>query len=191
MEHAIDMSPESDVLYRRLSALSEQSVSKTPSPYLGVKPIYDLPRQDPQQRFVQPAGRVSLQESVKSLAPGDFILVTVMSSYRTNGPYVEGFERAHIPLARLNTRFKEVHVITSWDKSTSRDLPHWPTMEPRLSNSGISISVLFDAEDIVSEQLSTISSPTNLVVDHRGLIVADGWLGDDMILWDALKSLAH
>ena len=61
-------------------------------------------------------------------------------------------------------------------------------MEPKLSKSGVAVSVLYDKEDSVGQQLSLISAPTNLIVDHTGTIVAQGWLGDDMILWDALES---
>lgn len=186
IEHAIKMSPETEVLYRRLSKLTHQQVSPPPSPFLGVKPHYDFPRQDPSQKFTQSPGRISLESAVKTLSAGEFILVCVMGSYRTNGPYVQGFERAHIPLARLNTRFKEVHILTSWNKVTSRDLPHWPAMEPKLQKSGVSVSLLFDEEDTLSQQLNLISAPTNLVVDHTGTVVATGWLGDDEVLWKAL-----
>ena len=188
MEHAIEMSPETKVLYRRLSKLTGQNLSVPPSPFLGLKPVYDLPISDPAKRFQQSVGQLSLANKVAALSPEEFILVTIMASYRVNGPYVEGFQRAHIPLARLNKIFKEVHILTSWDKATSRDLSHWPVMEPKLSKSGVAVSVLYDKEDSVGQQLSLISAPTNLIVDHTGTIVAQGWLGDDMILWDALES---
>ena len=186
MEQAIRMSPETQVLYRRLSKLTHQHETRPPSPLYGLKPEYDLPRDDPSKTFIQSPGRMALEDTLKTLSPGELILVCVMASYRTNGPYVEGFERAHIPLARLNTRIKAVHVITSWDRATSRDLPHWPVMEPRLEKSGVAVSVLFDEDDSLGQQLCLISAPTNIVIDHTGTIIADGWLGDDEVLWKAL-----
>lgn len=185
MHHAIKMSPETEVLYNRLSALTNTEATRTASPLLGLKPEYDLPKQDPAKRFNQTGGQVSLRESVKRLNPGEFILVTIMSSYRTNGPYVEGFERAHMPLATLKNIFREVHVITSWDDSRSRDLP-LPIMEEDMRQSGISVSLLFDKENVLGEQLSLISSPTNLILDHTGVVVSQGWLGGDAVLWEAL-----
>jgi hypothetical protein len=191
MEHAIEMSPETRVLYRRLAHLTGQGLSVPPSRYIGLKPEYDLPRHDPANKFSQPGGTISLAKQVEALSAGEFILVTVMSAYRVNGPYVEGFQRAHTPLARLNKIFKEVHIITSWDKATSRDLSHWPAMEPKLSKSGVAVSVLFDELQSVGEQLSLISAPTNLIIDHRGHVVSQGWLGDDMMLWDALAKQSN
>lgn len=187
IEHAIEMSPEIEILYRRLAHLTGSTATVPPSPYLGMKPTYDLPQHDPSRRFIQSEGQVSLQEKLNKLNSGEFLLVCVMASYRTNGPYIEGFERAHIPLSRLRGIFRGVHVITSWDAATSRDLKR-PIMEPRLEKSGVDIRVLYDVDGTVDEQLSLISAPTNLVIDHRGVIVADGWLGDDKVLWDALAS---
>ena len=109
----------------------------------------------------------------------------MMSAYRTNGPYVEGFRRAQLPLSRLRNIFKEVHVITSWDKATSRDLA-WPIMEPEMEKWGINVSVLFDETASVGEELALISSPTNLILDHTGTIMSEGWLGDDTALWSVL-----
>lgn len=186
IEHAIEMSPETVVLYRRLSHLMNQRVTPPQSKFIGSFPDYDLPRHDPTRKFIQSDGRVALKDSVAQLKLGEFILISLMSGYRTNGPYVEGFQRAQTPLAKLNSRFKHVHIITSWDRSRSRDLPHWPVMEPGLEKSGVSVSVLFDSDDSVAEQLSLISAPTNLVIDHNGCVVAEGWLGDDKLLWDAL-----
>ena len=185
MHHAIEMSPETEVLYQRLSAITNTEVTRPVSPLLGVQPSYSLPKQDPSKRFKQAKGQVSLRESIARLSPGEFILITIMSSYRTNGPYVAGFKRAHIPLAALKSRFREVHIITSWDESRSRDLP-WPIMEEKMRQSGISVSLLFDEEDKLSEQLSLTSAPTNLILDHTGVVVSNGWLGDDTMLWAAL-----
>ncbi len=187
MHHAIEMSPETDILYKRLSSLTNSDVQRPVSPHLGIKLSYNLPKRDPAQRFKQSGGQLSFEDSLSKLSPGQFILVCIMSSYRTNGPYVEGFTRAHIPLARLKTIFQEVHVITSWDETKSRDLP-LPVMEDKLSKSGINVSVLFDTDQTLSEQLSLISSPTNLIVNHNGIVVADGWLGNDAILWRALAA---
>jgi len=190
MYHAIEMSPETPVLYERLSKLTNTKAVLPNSPLLGVKPTYDLPKKDPSNRFKQEGGKVSLTNRVAKLSPGEFILTTIMSSYRTNGPYVEGFQRAHIPLARLRNIFREVHIITSWDKAASRDLP-WPIMEDKLRKSGVDVSVLFDEDQLLGEQLDLISSPTNLIIDHTGTVVAEGWLGDDAVLWDALQTHAN
>ena len=103
MEHAIEMSPETKVLYRRLSKLTGQNLSVPPSPFLGLKPVYDLPISDPAKRFQQSVGQLSLANKVAALSPEELILVTIMASYRVNGPYVEGFQRAHIPLCLLYT----------------------------------------------------------------------------------------
>jgi hypothetical protein len=187
IHHAIDMSPETDVLYKRLSTLTQADAVRPVSPHLGVKLAYNLPQQDPTQRFKQTQGHLSLDESLAKLSPGQFILVCLMSSYRTNSPYVEGFTRAHTPLAKLKDVFQAVHVITSWDKATSKDL-NLPIMEEKLTQSGINVSVLFDAEQTLAEQLSLVSSPTNLIINHHGCVVADGWLGDDAVLWDALST---
>mgnify|MGYP005648877387 CR=1 FL=1 len=62
-------------------------------------------------------------------------------------------------------------------------------MEPVLQKYGVDVSVLFDETDALSEQLSIISAPTNLVIDHRGIVVADGWFDADEVLWDALSQL--
>ncbi len=185
MHHAIEMSPESDILYQRLSTLTNTEVTRPASPLLGARPTYNLPRIDPAKRFRQAEGHVAFRDRIEQLSPGEFILISIMSSYRTNGPYVEGFQRAQIPLANLRDTFKEVHIITSWDASRSRDLP-WPIMEEKMRQSGITVSVLFDEDNALGEQLSLISAPTNLIVDHTGVVVAQGWLGDDMMLWDAL-----
>lgn len=185
IEHAIEMTPGTEVLYRRLSKLTGEIATAPPSHLLGAQPSYDLPQRDPSERFVQSAGQVSLKNSVSTLRAGEFMLVCVMASYRTNGPYVEGFERAHTPLSRLRGIFKTVHIITSWDAAESRDLS-WPIMESRLEKSGVNVHVLYDAEGALAEQLTLISSPTNLVIDHRGVVVAEGWLGDDKLLWKAI-----
>lgn len=185
MHHAIEMSPETEVLYHRLSALTHTDVKRPISPLLNTQPAYKFPKHDPSEHFKQDSGHVSLQESVSRLTPGQFILVTVMSNYRTNGPYVEGFQRAHTPLAALKDIFPEVHIITSWDASRSRDLPY-AIMEEKMRKSGIAVSVLFDEDDSFSEELSLTSSPTNFVINHKGEIVSTGWLGGDAVLWDAL-----
>ena len=187
IEHAIEMSPETAVLYKRLSRLTGQTETPPPSSFLGKKLDYDLLRHDPTRKFIQSEGRVSLSESVSQLGTGEFLLLSVMSGYRTNGPYVEGFLRAKTPLGKLKDVFKEVHIITSWDKARSRDLPHWPVMEPQLEKLGANVSVLFDPEDSVGQQLSLISAPTNLIIDHTGQVIADGWLGDDQVLWDSFS----
>jgi len=185
IEHAIEMSPETEVLYRRLSKLTGSEVARPASPLIGAKLDYNLPKQDPANRFNQPVGQTALRESVEALKSGEFILVCMMSAYRTNGPYVEGFRRAQLPLSRLRNIFKEVHVITSWDKATSRDLA-WPIMEPEMEKWGINVSVLFDETASVGEELALISSPTNLILDHTGTIMSEGWLGDDTALWSVL-----
>ncbi len=185
LDHAIEMSPETEVLYRHRSQLSQEASSPPPSPFIGRSLDYVLPKTDPTQKFSQSGKDVSFQDTVSGLKPGDLILVCLMSGYRTNGPYVEGFQRAHIPLSRLKARFKAVHIITSWDASRSRDLP-WPVMEPTLEKSGVNISVLFDQEDTVSDNIGILGAPTNLVIDHTGTIIADGWLAGDEILWDGL-----
>ena len=188
IEHAIEMSPQTAVLHKHLARLTGQAYTVPASAFIGKTLSYDLERHDPAGRFAQAGGQVSLQESVSNLLPGEVILVCLMSRYRTNGPYVEGFRRAHIPLARLSPIFKEVHIVTVWDQTTSRDLLHYPIMEPALEKSGVAVSVLFDEADSISGQLQTISAPTNLIIDHTGTIIADGWLGDDKILWEGLGS---
>ena len=187
IEHAIEMSPETSVLYRQLSNLTGQTRCAPQSSFIGKKPEYNLLRQDPTLKFTQSDGHIDLQKSVARLKPGEFILISLMSGYRTNGPYVEGFQRAQIPLARLREKFREVHIITSWDKAHSRDLPHWPVMEPKLAKLGVDVSVLYDPDDTVSESLSLISAPTNLLIDHTGTVIAEGWLGDDAILWNEIS----
>jgi len=190
MHRAIEMSPETEILYERLSRLTNTNISLPKSPLLGVKLAYDFPKEDPKKQFKQTDGRVSLHESLARLSPGEFILTTIMSSYRTNGPYVEGFQRAHLPLAKLRTIFREVHVITSWKKETSRDLT-LPIMEETLRKSGVNICLLFDQDQTLSEQLELISAPTNLIIDHTGTVIATGWLGGDAVLWDALQHHAN
>jgi len=187
IEHAIEMSPETPILYRRLSKLTGQTETPPPSSFIGKSLNYNLPRKDPTQKFIQSHGPVDIEESVSRLNPGQFILVCLMSGYRTNGPYVEGFERARTPLAKLRDKFREIHIITSWNKANSRDLPHWPVMEPALVKSGATVSVLYDENDTIAESVSLISAPTNLIIDHTGSVVAEGWLGDDKVLWDALS----
>lgn len=189
MHHAIETSPNIRVLYSRLSRLTETHIDPPGSAFIGVKPVYDLPRFDPSGRFSQPKGQVSLRDTVKTLQPGEFMLVTVMSRYRVNGPYVAGFQRALMPLSYLRDFFKEVHIVTSWDKSQSRDLL-FPIMENHLRRKGVSVSVLFDENDAVSTQLSMTSAPTNLILDHNGLVVSEGWLIDDKLLWKALETLS-
>ena len=188
IEHAIEMSPQTAVLHKHLARLTGQAYTVPASAFLGKTLTYDLNRHDPKGRFAQEGGPASLKESVSKLSRGEYILVCLMSRYRTNGPYVEGFQRANIPLARLSPIFKEVHIVTAWDQAASRDLTHLPIMEPILKKSGVAVSLLFDEADSVSGQLQTIGAPTNLVIDHTGTIIADGWLGDDKILWDGLAA---
>ncbi len=186
IEHAIEMSPRTPVLQQRLARLTGQAFTVPPSKFIGQTLEYDLERHDPKGKFAQSGGRVSLENSVSKLSPGEYILVCLMSGYRTNGPYVEGFGRAHTPLARLSPIFREVHIVTAWDKSRSRDLNHWPVMEPGLVKAGVNVSVLFDEEDVVSDTIEILGAPTNLIIDHTGTVVSDGWLAGDEVLWAAL-----
>ncbi len=186
IERGIEMAPDVKELYRRLSALTNTDVTPPPSSFLDMQPSYDLPRVDPAGRFKQESGRVSLSEQVAALSQGQFILLVLMSAYRTNGPYVEGFNRALIPLLRLEA-FQEVHIVTAWGSSRSRDLP-LPIMEPALQKGGIKVSLLHDVEDKLAQALDITSAPTNLIIDHRGVVIAEGWLGEDNVLWDALNA---
>lgn len=187
LHHAIDMSPDTQGLYSQLSALTGSRVDPPTSAFLGVKPRITLPRRDPARRLAQPAGEVSLAERAGALRPGQFMLLITLSRYRSNGPYVWGLDRAMTPLLRLRDVFSDVLVVTSWDPVENRKI-HFPTPESDMRKQGIDISVLFDAQDALSDQLSLTSAPTNLVIDHRGIVVAEGWLAGDAVLWDALAS---
>ena len=189
LHHAADLSPETPVIYRKLSELVGAKVDAPASPFIGTRPALELPRRDPKGAFAQPPGEVSLRERAAALRPRQLLLLILLAGYRSNGPHVEGLRRALLPLSRLAPRITEAITVTSWDHPASRPVPY-PLMEDELRGAGVQTSLLFDAGGRAQTALSLISAPTNLFIDHRGVVVAEGWLGDDRALWDALAAVS-
>ena len=189
LHHAADLSPETPVIYRKLSELVGAKVDAPASPFIGTRPALELPRRDPKGAFAQPPGEVSLRERAAALRPRQLLLLILLAGYRSNGPHVEGLRRALLPLSRLAPRIAEAITVTSWDHPASRPVPY-PLMEDELRGAGVQTSLLFDAGGRAQTALSLISAPTNLFIDHRGVVVAEGWLGDDRALWDALAAVS-
>jgi len=186
IERAINRSPKNVQLRKRLEDLTGTYTPPPDSEFLGLKPEYTLPRHDPKAMFEQPPGEVTLADSISKLAKGELFLLTVMGSYRVNGPYFEGFDHALTALTRLEI-FKEVQIVTSWHGERSKDL-HWPAMEPVLQKAGIKVSLLYDEDWTFTETLPLKGAPTNLFLDHTGTVIAEGWLEGDVI-WDAISKL--
>ncbi len=133
-------------------------------------------------------GEASLERSLAGMGPGRILVVCTLASYRANGPYSE-FMRRHVRFeATIGARIHELHVITSTD-SEKEIGDWWLNGEKEARKAGVRFSLLYDEQDMISEELLSLRSPWVYALTRDGTVVHEGTM-DDLGLWEALAAAA-
>lgn len=186
MHNAIDAAWEISENYLRLGKLTGQTITMPSSPYEEIKLSYALPIEDPAGIIEQHAGHLDLQTICKNLKPDQFIIVVLLSSYRSNYYYDKGWQMSAPILSKLRSIFPYIHIVTSGKYSLDNS---FLKAEDYLTQEGLEFKVLYDEGDNLAKSLNLERAPTNLVLDHNGEIVAESALWDESLIWKAIASL--
>ncbi len=185
-EAALEDLPEYAAAQEGLSRLTGQPVESfapteslwTPGPF----PIdYVLDRHP----NVPPRGPTShsLRETARALAPGAFLGVIALGSYRCCGPCnTETLNLARIA-KHLPSVVPVIHLITS---STDRLREGYEQAEEWLHKSGLRFHVLHDPADSVAAGLGISSVPYLCFVDREGTLVERGHELKDEMAWNLI-----
>jgi len=185
MYSAIDAAWEIEENYARLGTLTGQKIDVPTSAYKDIRLSYELPIEDPAGIITQHPGFLDLQRTCQSLNPGQFIIVVLLSSYRSNYYYDKGWEISAPILSKLKSTFPLIHIVTAGTYALDDS---FLKAEGNLTAQGLDFKILHDEGNKIAEQLGQERAPTNLVLDHKGEIIAESALWDESLIWKALES---
>lgn len=184
MYDAIDAAWEINENYLRLETLTGQRISIPSSAYEKIKLSYNLPIHDPKGIIQQHSGELDLQITCRTLQPGQFIIVVLLSNYRSNYYYDKGWQVCAPILSKLRTIFPLIHIVTAGTYALDDSFLE---AESHLTAENLEFKILHDEGDKIASSLNMERAPTNLVLDHRGEIIAESSLCDESLLWKAIN----
>lgn len=178
---------------RIVQALTDRQVAAPANASWLLRPFptdYHLPAVDPLKELPGPDSRyVRLREELAKLRPDQIGVVISMASYRTNGPYhwlVSNFGHLYPALA---PRIGIVHMLTSVLEPNRDFVMAWHAGEAYAVQRGVPLTVLTDAEDVVSDALRQRKCPQMYLLDRQGRILYEGSDQDDGPFWQALSEI--
>jgi hypothetical protein len=185
---AIDQAWEVEQNYQRLSELTGHDVNPQKLPFLSLGKItdYTLPIFDPLTPSQHPVGQKSLMESLSQLSDSQCIFVVIMAGYRSNYFYNEGWDVAAPILAKLKHVFPEIHILTA---GTYMLDDSFAKAEEPLKDKSIPYLILFDENAQTASRLNVERCPTNLAINNKGEIIAEGAFYDESVIWTAVEAL--
>jgi hypothetical protein len=183
--NAINAAWEIEENYERLSRLTGHKVDMPASAFEKTRLSYSLPIKDPANIIAQHTGQLDLQKTCQSLKPDQFLIVVLLSEYRSNYYYDLGWERSAPILSKLKSTFPFIHIVTSGTYSLDES---FLSAENHLSKRDVEFKILHDENNEVARRLNLERAPTNLVLNHRGEIIAESALWDESLIWKALST---
>jgi hypothetical protein len=135
-----------------------------------------------------PAGQTSLSDTLAEMSDGSMLVVCLLATYRSNGPYSDFLQRWMNYATWFGPYVHGLHVITM---ATERHKNHdWIyTLEDTLRTVDRPFALLADPEGEAHMPLEPDRSPMIFALDRRGTIVYEGDL-DPIDLWDTIAALS-
>ena len=183
MHAAIDSAWEIEENYHRLGRITGNTISIPKSNYETTNIKYDLPVNDPTDTVKQFEAQLNLQQICETLQPGQCILVVLLSEYRSNYFYYNGWRASAPILKKLKSIFPLIHIVTAGTYYLDET---FLGAERYLSEAGIDFKILYDQSNSVAEQLDLQRAPTNFALNHKGKIIAEGHFWDETLIWKTL-----
>lgn len=184
-QNAVNAAWEIEENYYRLSQLTGHKIDMPISAFQNTKLSYKLPVKDPANIIQQYDGPLDLQNTCKSLNPNQFMIVVLLSEYRSNYYYNLGWEVSAPILSKLKSVFPFIHIVTSGDYSLEES---FLSAENYLTKENLDFKILYDEENRIANQLNLERAPTNLALNYKGEIVAESALWDESLIWKAMSA---
>jgi len=174
---------------RRLAELETRApVSETPTWVGETFPInYQLPAHDPLGEIRNNVPDVRFDEVIKSLNPGEFLVVLVLGGYRSNYYYNLDLVRLAILRKAFPGTIREVHAITSG--TYALDANHRKYCEGFARDNELPFAILWDEDDQVAAAVMPTGSPERFLVDSRGTVHATERLMEEEGYWKAIARI--
>lgn len=134
------------------------------------------------------ASEVSLRRTRESMREDQFVIIIMLGGYRANGFYDPMMARITALSNLIGDYFPEIHVITSYGPGGHAN-ESWLTGEKAAKAAGLNVRVLHDPNYEASNLIPTNYSPHVVIVSQNSMIVAEGSLGIEGLIWKALNSL--
>jgi hypothetical protein len=128
---------------------------------------------------------VGLEATLQAMSPEQLLVVCVLASYRSNGPYHDLLSRYHNYATWFAPFLAGLHVLTTEPKRHPRR-PYDYALEDEVRGLGLPFEVMLEQGDVF-EALAPSGSPFVLLLDHRGTIVYEGGL-ESVEWWDTLAA---
>ena len=186
IHNAINAAWEVEENYQRLSQLTGNKIDIPTSAFQNTKLSYELPIKDPANIIQQHNGKLDLQKTCESLRQDQFMIVVLLSEYRSNYYYNLGWEVSAPILSKLESVFPLIHIVTSGNYSLDES---FLSAENYMIKRGVDFKILYDEGNRIANQLNLERAPTNLALNYKGEIVAESALWDESLIWKALASL--
>ncbi len=145
--------------------------------------VYSFPAHDPQKLApseVRPP--VSFDGAVEKLGEGEYLLVILLGMYRANGFYSRAMTLLTQLYPFIGKHFPAIHVITAYEESTPLK-PHWLDGEEYARQNGVPVTILYDEDNEICEEMEVNASPHGLIIDHQGMIVHRSALDEESGYW--------
>ena len=184
-QNAINAAWEVEENYHRLGQLTGHKIDIPASAYENTKLSYTLPINDPVNIIEQYSGQLDLQTTCQSLRSDQFLIVVLLSEYRSNYYYDLGWKISAPILSKLKSIFPLIHIVTAGDYSVDET---FLSAETHLIKNGLDFKILHDEANRITKQLNLERAPTNLALDNKGEIVAESALWDESLIWKALRN---
>lgn len=147
---------------------------------------YRLPRKDVHGFFDAPGQMCDLDQTLSQMKPGQLLLVYALGPYRMNGPFLAELVGLRSLYARFPERFAGVHVISE-RPDASAHWQHASELEEAIGDTDMPYQVAQDLDGSLQEALQFDSCPSLYVLNHEGIVLANGTMGDELAFWQALQ----
>ena len=189
MQEALFDAPEYDVLRDTYATWSDSPPLIHAPQWVGDDaPLHYRFRQHDPLGFWPDGGMVSLADTLGRMGAEQVLIVVYMPGYRANYYY----NRDVTTLAALHQhnpdRIAAVHVITDTDHVSFE--PDRAQAEGAARSYGVPLALLFDEDAGLAEEIELYRSPTTLVLDRAGTVLANGVLSDESAYWEAVTRLS-
>ena len=131
-------------------------------------------------------GTVSLKETLAGMDHEKLLVVCLLASYRSNGPYSDFLQRWVNCATWFKPFFHGLQVVTMEAKRHENREFHYQ-MEDAARAAGLPFALLHDADGAAHEPINPDRSPCVLTLDRAGTIVGESDL-EAVELWDMLAS---
>ncbi len=135
------------------------------------------------------SARVSLEETLDSMRPDEYLPVCVMPSYRGNGPYNEALLCYRASFSYMAHRLRPMQVITDV-RQKREDREWWYENEEAALESNIPLILLFDKNRAVADKIDTDFTPIFYLLNNKGLVEYEGQLKEPCDYWEVLGRLS-